>query len=278
MKSLKHIRVAVCLVMLVECVLWVLAGLSAPSHTRMAASLQLSPTMAAVGVGSVLGAGLLWLSVTFLLGRVYCSSVCPLGTLQDFAIRARSLFGGKGKVRFVYHKGNNRRFLMLGIYVASFVATIGCVPLLLEPWASFVNALGHVAGMGGHPVLKGLGVGASLGLACAAVSVLLVLVYALMAGRDFCNEICPVGTVLRLAGARAVMHIELYPDRCTSCLKCQDACKASCIDIKSRTVDNGRCVRCFNCVAVCDDDAIRFTVDRTGVASPLFQKRRSVTP
>lgn len=278
MKSLKHIRVAVCLVMLAECSVWVIAGLSAPIHSRVAASLQLSPSVVSAGVGATLSAGVLWLLVTFVLGRVYCSSVCPLGTLQDMAIRVRSMVSGRGARRFSYRKSNNRRFLMLGIYIASFVAAIGCVPLLFEPWPAFVNAVGQASGQGVHPALKGLEVGATLGVVCAAVSVLLVLVYSMISGRDFCNEVCPVGTVLRLAGTKTLMHIELEPDKCTACLKCQDVCKASCIDIKTRTIDNGRCVRCFNCVAVCNDDAIRFTIDRNGVASPLFQRRRSLTP
>lgn len=277
MKSLKHIRVAVSLVMLAECAIWVLAGLSAPAHSRVAVSLQLSPSLAPVGVGATLGAGVFWLLATFMLGRVYCSSVCPVGTLQDMAIRLRGLLRRRRGSRFRYRGNDRRRFLMLGIYVVSLVAAIGCVPLLLEPWPAFVNALGQ-SGLGGmHPALKGLEVGAVLGTTCAAVSVLLVLAYAMMAGRDFCNEVCPVGTMLRLVSARSVMHIELYPDSCTGCLKCQDVCKASCIDIKTRTIDNGRCVRCFDCVAVCDDDAIRFTIDRGGVASPLFQRRRSLT-
>ena len=86
------------------------------------------------GVGATLAGGLLWLLVTFLLGRVYCSAFCPLGVLQDGVIRLRSLFGRKRR-RFSYRKSNNRRFLMLGIYAGAMVAAIGSERGIL-PWTA----------------------------------------------------------------------------------------------------------------------------------------------
>lgn len=232
----------------------------------------------ATGVGATIGAGLFWLIATFFLGRVYCSSVCPVGTLQDVVIRLRRALPGRKGYSFSYKKGNKRRYLMLGVYAASMVLAIGCVPLLLEPWPAFINALDQLSGQEVNPIIAPLGVGGMIGVICAAAAVLLVLVYSMIAGRDFCNEVCPVGTVLRAVGARSVLHIELIPDRCTSCLKCEEVCKASCIDIKTRTIDNGRCVRCFNCVSVCEDDAIRYTPDRNGILTGLLQRRSQLTP
>lgn len=260
--------------MLLECGLWVLAGAGAPSHTRIVASLQISPSLIGAGVGATLSAGVVWLLLTFALGRVYCSSVCPIGTLQDIAWHLRlRIRPRKGR----YRKGSDARYLMLGIYIAALVAAIGCIPLLLEPWPAFVNIISQGSAHGMHPALKGLEVGAMLGLICAVVSALAVLLYALLWGRDFCNDVCPLGTALRVVGSHAVMHIELEPYKCDSCLKCEDVCKASCIDIKTRTIDNGRCVRCFNCVAACPRDAIRYTPDRNGVATALFQRRRQLS-
>lgn len=290
MKSLKHIRAAISLTFLIEAIVWVISGVIATSqvaepgaHTPVASAgyagaarlVQIAPSLASAGLGAVLGATVIWLAVTFLLGRVYCSSVCPVGTLQDVVIRLRSHLPGMKRKHFAYKKPNRIRFVTLGIYAVAMVLSIGCIPLLLEPWPAFVNVLTHVSGGGMHFSLAGLGVGSALGVVCAIVSVLFIFAYAMMTGRDFCNDVCPVGTVLRMAGSHSVMHIELYPDRCTACLKCQDACKASCIDIKTRTIDNARCIRCFNCVSVCEDDAIRFTVDHNGVITALFQRNLS---
>ena len=38
---------------------------------------------------SAIGALLVWIVLTLLFGRVYCSSVCPVGTLSDLFIRLR---------------------------------------------------------------------------------------------------------------------------------------------------------------------------------------------
>lgn len=294
MKSLKHIRVAIALTLLIEGIVWVIVGILASrqlgdeqtqasvasaGYTGVARLLQITPSLALSGLGATLGAASVWLVITFLLGRVYCSTACPAGTLQDIVIRLRSRLPSPRFKRFTYKKPNSIRYVTLGIYAVAVITGIGCIPLLMEPWPAFVNAITAFSGSGMHYTLTSLGVGASLGLVCAIVSVLFIFVYAMMTGRDFCNDVCPVGTLLRMVGSRSVMHIELYPDKCTSCLKCQDVCKASCIDIKTRTIDNARCIRCFNCINVCNDDAIRFTVDHNGVITALFQKElKGTTP
>ncbi len=259
------------LVMLAECAAWVLWGAGAPVPAVAARQMQIVPSM----LGATLASGLSWLLATILLGRVYCSAFCPLGVLQDMAVHGRrtaALLLRRRHKPFGYKPARPIRFWMLGAYIVGVVGAVGCLPLLLEPWPAFVNAVSSVAEGTRHASLAYLGVGALLGFVCAAVSVVMVMAYAFLAGRDFCNEICPVGTVLGVLSARSAMHIELIPDRCTSCLKCEEVCKASCISIKDRMVDNTRCVRCFNCVNVCPDNAIRYQLDRTGIISPLLQR------
>lgn len=266
MRVLKHIRVVVSLVFLVECVALVWLGRMAPAHAEVAGKLQI--VMSMIAASAV--AALLWLPLTIVLGRVYCSSVCPLGTLQDVFIHLRRRVRRQA---FRYRKPRRSGYIFLGIYIVSVVAGVSLVPLLLEPWPAFANIVTELAGRGVPPVAAHTGAGALAGLVCGIVSVAVVGVYALFRGRDFCNEVCPVGTALGLLSARAVCHIEFDPDRCTACLKCQDECKASCIDVATRRVDNERCVRCFNCVAVCDEGAIRYQPNRNSIITPLMRRQ-----
>lgn len=265
MKVLKHIRVAVSVVMLFECAVWVLMGISAPRHSAVAAHVQLVPS----ALGTTLGAGIFWLVVTLLLGRVYCAGICPAGTLQDIVGRLR------WKRRYRYRRGGGLPQWVFAAYAGAIVAGIGAVPLLLEPWPWFAQALGSVAG-DVPQWLAYLGVGAASGAVCALASGVVMGVCALLWGRAWCTDVCPLGTAMGHLSRVAVMHIELIPDRCTSCLKCEDVCKGGCISIKTRSVDNDRCVRCFNCVAVCPDDAIRYTVNRRGIVSALMQRRSAL--
>ncbi len=95
----------------------------------------------------------------------------------------------------------------------------------------------------------------------------------MISGRDYCNTICPLGSALGAIGHMTVMNIEIDPDRCTYCGKCEDVCSAHCIKVTERMVDNSRCLRCFDCLAVCDDDAIHFQNTKNMPLTPLFQRR-----
>ena len=56
-----------------------------------AAKMQFLPALLALNLAVVAAI----LAATALFGRVYCSTVCPLGVLQDIVIRIRRLFTGK---------------------------------------------------------------------------------------------------------------------------------------------------------------------------------------
>lgn len=53
------------------------------------AKIQFLPAVLALNLGVIIGLGVL----TLLLGRVYCSVICPLGVMQDIF----AWFGKKGK-------------------------------------------------------------------------------------------------------------------------------------------------------------------------------------
>ena len=90
--------------------------------------------------------------------------------------------------------------------------------------------------------------------------VLLVLVYlAGKYGRQYCNTICPVGTLLGWISKFSLFRIQINESNCIKCGKCAFACKAGCISIKELSVDHSRC---FNCLTECQDDAIDFTTQR----------------
>ena len=43
---------------------------------------------------------------------------------------------------------------------------------------------------------------------------------------------------------------------CGGCGICERGCKAGAIDAKAKSVDNGMCVRCFDCLGACGKGAI----------------------
>ena len=91
------------------------------------AKIQFLPALLALNVGVIVALVLL----TLLLGRVYCSVICPLGVFQDVA----SWAGGKRrKNRFTYSRALPwLRYGMLALFVAVMVAHIKPVAELLAP-------------------------------------------------------------------------------------------------------------------------------------------------
>lgn len=223
-----------------------------------------------------LGATLVWLLITFLLGRVYCSTVCPIGSITDFCSRVGRRLAPRGG--YSWKKPSRIGLFILPGYVLSLVLGLMAVPFLLGPWNIMRNAASLVNPEAIRDTWINFGFGASAGIIAGAVSLVILVVWSAVSGRDFCTTICPVGTALGLVASRSLMHIEIDHDKCNCCGKCEQACPAHCINTLGRSVDNARCLRCFDCLAACDRDAIRYQLSRNVPLTPLFRRRRSPSP
>jgi ferredoxin len=96
----------------------------------------------------------------------------------------------------------------------------------------------------------------SAGISLATL--MLVVWLAATRGRLYCNTICPVGALLGLLAKISFLRISIDPDACKGCKLCEKVCKTSCIDSRKKVVDISRCVSCYNCLAVCPGDGMRF--------------------
>lgn len=266
-------------VLLLVALAWLILGPARFPAGRIVADFQVIPSALAV----TLGATAFWTAGTFLFGRVYCSTVCPVGTLLDLTRwTRRRLTGSASPSRFI--PPNNVRYTMLWIYLGTLV--IGWLPLafLIEPWNVMRNAAATVRPEDVSTTwltLRGLGSGGwgsllpgvLIGMCAGVLSLAGIIVWGWRAGREWCNTVCPIGTAMGAATPLTLFHIEIDPDRCTACMKCEEVCPAGCIKVVSRYVDNSRCVRCFECIDACKDDAVRFQPDRNRrPASPLMRK------
>ena len=209
--------------------------------------------------------------LTLLLGRIYCSVICPLGIMQDIIARLN-----RKKNRYSY-SGEKRvlRYAVLVVFVVLLVVGLGAFAALLAPYSSY----GRIAENLLRPVyLFGNNILASIAehfnsyafyhadvwikslptFIIAAVSFVVIGYLAWRGGRTYCNTICPVGTVLSFFARFSLFKIYFDEDKCRKCSKCSKNCKASCIDYKNMTVDYSRCVTCGNCLEQCSFDALHF--------------------
>ncbi len=218
-----------------------------------------------------------WIVLTLVLGRIYCSIICPLGVMQDVVSWLSGRRNKKRKrLRFSYSPAKQwLRYAMLVLFIVTCVAGIGAVPALLAPYSSY----GRIAQNLFQPIyLLGNNALAYLSqhlesyafyeqevwvrsvptflIALATFIVLVVLAW--RNGRTYCNTICPVGTVLSFFARFSWMKVRIDEAKCVSCGLCAKGCKASCIDVKNHKIDYSRCVVCGNCLDNCHKDALHF--------------------
>ncbi len=234
---------------------------------RVVERVQIVPS----AIASCMGAVLVWIGITFLFGRIYCSSVCPVGTLQDLFIPMRRFIKPLNRP-FRYRHAQNVRYHILIIYLICLVIGATLVCIWIEPWVIMRNICGAIDPSAAKTAWLDLGIGMGAGIVSGVVSAIVIIVCALLTGRGFCTDICPIGTALGCFNDFTLFHIEIDPDKCINCMKCEEVCKSSCVKVSGRVVDNSRCVRCFDCLDVCPNDAIRFQVNRNRPATPLFRR------
>lgn len=235
------------------------------------AKIQFLPAVLALNVGVIL----LWVVLTLVFGRVYCSVICPLGVFQDVV----SWFSGrrkKKKYRFSYSPAVSwLRYGVLGVFIIAMIAGIGSVVALLAPYSSYgrivSNLFAPVYQWGNNVLayfaersdsyafyetsvwLKSLPT-----FIIAAGTFVVLVVLAWRNGRTYCNTICPIGTVLGFFSRYSLFRPEIDAEKCTNCSLCSRKCKAACINYKDHRIDYSRCVTCMDCIDSCKHGAISY--------------------
>ena len=211
--------------------------------------------------------------VTLIFGRVYCSFLCPLGSLQDILIALSDKFGWHEKYSF--QKPHNwLRYSILSLTIVT--AALGLMSLLslLDPYSlagrmitQFIQPLFVLICNAAVSLLTNFNIylfskeTASLPLSVLLVTCaffILLLILSTRYGRLYCNTLCPVGTLLGLISRIAIFKFVIDQNRCHECVRCAGVCKAGCIDPQTATIDQSRCVNCFNCLEACPQSVVSY--------------------
>lgn len=257
------------------------------------AKIQFLPAVLALNIGIIVGLVVL----TLLVGRVYCSVICPLGVFQDIMSWLSGRRRGK-KFRFGYSPEKKwLRYGVLVLFVAAIIAGIGSIVTLLAPYSAFGRIVSNIFApvyQWGNNLLAYLAermdsyafydtdvwLKSLPTFIIAAVTLVVIIVLAWRGGRTYCNTICPVGTILSFFSRFALLRPTIDADKCKSCGLCSKRCKASCIDITRKRIDYSRCVACMDCISTCRQDALHLrTCHKSSAASDtVSEDGRSVEP
>lgn len=246
-----------------------------PKQYFVLSKIQLVPALLAGSFATVA----VILLLTLILGRIYCSVLCPLGIYQDIVTWIRKRFRPRMKQKYSKEK-KIWRFGVLILVVASYFAGLAVVLEIFEPYSAWGRISTHLlrpAYMAGNNLLavifNHLGnytfynvhiFTLSLFSLCIAILTFGVVTFlSARHGRTWCNTICPVGTVLGYLSKLSLMKVRFNKENCNSCGLCEMKCKSSCIDTKNGKIDYSRCVSCFDCVSVCKRKGISYTFCKT---------------
>ncbi len=229
------------------------AGVSMTDPLAVAENLAASRTWSA----PLLVGLLIPLALTLMLGRVFCSWICPVGLLLELTDKARGLLS------FLEIKPRSLRFPRSFKYVilagGLLIAAISAVPVLgyIYPPAivsrelhDFVLALYDRAEFGRFGLsTEGLTV---MSLAIVAI----VLFEVLVSRRWWCRYVCPGGALYNILGWARPVRVKLRRAACTGCAMCVPACPMGLNPMQNKM--GIECDNCGVCIASCGDDALAY--------------------
>ncbi|HLT63473.1 MAG TPA: 4Fe-4S binding protein [Pseudohongiella sp.] len=164
------------------------------------------------------------LVTTLIWGRVFCSSLCPFGALQDFLTRIVPKRWQRNVPQAIHDKAIYLKYVILAFIVLMAVAYSDIsVFQYFEPFGTIFFYSTSV-------VL----------LAILA----LILIGSAVVKRFYCRYMCPLGAALGVLSLVSLSRIKRV-QQCTACTVCEHACPTGAI--RRHQIDFKECVRCDIC-------------------------------
>ncbi|WP_237132039.1 NosR/NirI family protein [Pseudohongiella sp. O18] len=166
------------------------------------------------------------LITTLIWGRIFCSTVCPFGALQDFITRLSPKRWQITVPAHIHDKAIYLKYAFLGLIVVMAIVQ-GSVSIFqyFEPFGTLFFY------------------STSLVLWAILIAILLASV---VIKRFYCRYVCPLGAALGVLSLISLKRIKRVP-QCTACKVCEHSCPTGAI--RREAIDFKECVRCDVCEA-----------------------------
>lgn len=230
---------------------------------------------------------LLVVIITLVFGRVFCSFICPFGTLHNMTGMTKPALKGRERIKANEKSpGQKVKYGILFIILISAVLGLN-IAGIMDPISFLFRSLALA-------VFPGIGIGLkelfdimarsdikALNLAGYGAEVLVSPVFGyeyksfqtawIIGGlflfvlflnrikpRFWCRMLCPLGALLGLTSKFSVMKLEKDEEKCTDCKLCVKNCQGAASPIPGKQWESSECLSCFNCFNVCPENVISF--------------------
>lgn len=188
---------------------------------------------------------------TLLLGRVFCSWICPgyllfeVGTLLRRLLRLAEI--PPGDLRF----SHRNKYILLGVgLVFAFITGLPLFANIYPP--AVLSRVFHAWVFG--TALKAMVI--TLGL--------MLLVEVTISPRWWCRTMCPGGALYGLIGVKRLVRVKVNTEACTQCRRCHAYCP---MGLKpEQECSTLECDNCGVCLGHCPEKALGFGVQVPGAS------------
>jgi ferredoxin-type protein NapH len=206
------------------------------------------------GFASIGSMVVLWLGVSLVMGRGWCSWGCFYGGFDE----GFSLIAKKPLIKQVDRKWTYLPWAVLLVIVLTSAITLS--PTYCE-WLCPFKAVTE------YPQVTSTLLAIQTGIFVLLFLGLVVVLPFLTKRRTQCGLFCPFGAVQTLTNKVSVFDVRIDPQKCAHCERCVKGCPTFSLD--EHSLETGRpllsCTKCGQCVDTCPKQAIRYHIKGTSL-------------
>ncbi|WP_084813406.1 4Fe-4S binding protein [Desulfogranum japonicum] len=184
------------------------------------------------------------LLLVLLLGRVFCSWICPVTFILEITDRLRRAVSRKKYLR-------NRLIVVKKVLWFTLLAEILISMIIGAPLFVFLSPPGLV----GREMMMLVFFHT---LAIEGVLLLVIITLELVTRRFFCRSFCPLGALLALLGSKRKLLVVVESTQCVDCGACEQTCPMGLVPQMGEGI-TAYCWNCGECLDSCRTGALRFS-------------------
>ena len=179
-------------------------------------------------------------------GRIFCSHLCPLGTLQEFLRKFGKLIGFKKDFELPQKYDSFLRYLKYIVLLLAVISSFYVEDLIMRNYGPF-SALMHFGEEFDEKII-------------GYFVLILLLIFALFAKSFWCRYLCPLGAFLAIINKINFFQIKRNQKNCNQCGICNTVCLSNLKIKEKKYIKENDCLSCGECLKNCPQKSLDFQI------------------